>query len=80
VAAARKKRPSCGWVTIFVIGQKELRPDKHFAAFSTGAQIMLYQADVQDGTKVAKAYTITKVIFDVYSDFQYVHLGVLDGE
>lgn len=63
------------WPTIFVINQKtEIRPEPHFPPFTEGGKIMLTQKDKFDDSLVYKKYTITQVIFDVYSIKQYVHL------
>ena len=69
----------CGWPTVFVIGQQEVRPKQAFAAFTEGGRVMLYLKDTFSETSVVKTFHVAKVIFDVYSNYQYVHLGVFDG-
>ncbi len=63
------------WETIFVFNHKdELRPPQTFPPFSKGGEVMLMLKDTFDQSLVPKTYTITQVIFDVYSVKQYVHL------
>jgi hypothetical protein len=62
------------WRTVFVIGSKEVKPKQKFPPFTKGGDIMLYLKDVMSNDSVPKIYSVTQIIFDVYTSKQYVYL------
>ena len=63
------------WPTIFVVANKEIRPKTKFPPFTKGGDVMLYLKDTFSNENVPKAYTVTQIIFDVYTIKQYVYLN-----